>query len=51
MFNRTRIVNIYAHSGSEKKNERERFYNNDLPYTLPTAHADMILAGDFNCIL
>jgi exonuclease III len=51
MFNGTRIVNIYAPSGAENKNERERFYNNDLTHILPTAHADMILAGDFNCIL
>ena len=31
--------------------ERETFYNTDLTYILPTAHADMIVAGDFNCIL
>jgi exonuclease III len=51
MFNRTWILNIYAPSGAEKKNERERFYNNDLTYILPTVHSNMIIAGDFICIL
>ena len=27
------------------------FYNNDLTYILQPAHAGMILAGDFNCVL
>jgi len=45
------IVNIYAPSGAEKKNERETFYGTDLTYILPTTHAGMFLAGDFNCIL
>jgi exonuclease III len=51
ILNGTWIVNIYAPSGAEKKNERETFYNSDLTYILPTTHADMILADDFNCIL
>ena len=51
ILNGTWIVNIYAPSGAEKKNERETFYNTDLTYILPTAQADMILAGDFNCTL
>ena len=42
---------IYAPSGAEKKAERERFYTNDLPHILPTTKSDMLLAGDFNCIL
>jgi exonuclease III len=49
--NGTWIVNIYAPSGAEKKNGRESFYNTDLTYILHTTHADMIIAGDFNCIL
>jgi exonuclease III len=51
MLNGTWIINIYAPSGAEKKKEREKFYNNDITYLLPTTRADMILAGDFNCIL
>ena len=30
---------------------RERFYNNDPPYILPTTQTTPILAGEFNCIL
>jgi hypothetical protein len=51
ILNGTWIVNIYAPSGAEKKNERETFYNTDLTYILPTTHADIILAENFNCIL
>jgi len=46
-----RIVNIYAPSGSEKRREREAFYNEEIVTLLPTAHTEMILAGDFNCVL
>jgi hypothetical protein len=45
------LINIYAPSGSERKQERESFYNTDLPYLLPGYHTDIILAGDFNCVL
>ena len=31
-FNGTWIVNIYAPSGTEKKQEREHFYNSELTY-------------------
>jgi exonuclease III len=51
IFNGTWIVNIYAPLGAEKKTERERFYTNDLTYMLPTKHTEIILAGNFNCIL
>ena len=50
-FNGTWIVNIYAPSGTEKKQEREHFYNSELTYILPMTYAEIILAGDFNCIL
>jgi exonuclease III len=50
-LNGTWIINTYAPSGTEKKNERENFCNTDLTYTLPTAKAEVILAGDFDCIL
>ena len=51
IFNGTWILSIYAPSGAEKKTERERFYTNDLTQLLPTTHTELILAGDFNCIL
>jgi hypothetical protein len=44
----TRIVNIYASSGTAKRQERETFYNSDFPGIL---HAVDILGGDFNCVL
>jgi exonuclease III len=50
-FSGTCTVNICALSGAEKKDERETSYSNDLPYLLPTPRADLILAGDFNCVL
>jgi hypothetical protein len=45
------LINIYTPSGSERKHERESFYNTDLPYLLPSYHTDIILAEDFNCVL
>jgi exonuclease III len=50
-INRTCFVNIYAPSGAERRKEREYFYNSELPPLLPTYGNDMILAGDFNCVL
>jgi hypothetical protein len=45
------IVNIYAPSGSEKRREREAFYNEEVATLLPPTVTEMILAGDFNCVL
>jgi exonuclease III len=51
LFNETRIINIYAPSGSEKKREREEFYTDHVA-RLPTHSGEnMVLAGDFNCVL
>ena len=33
------------------KNERIRSHNNDLPYLLPTAKHEIIIAGNINCVL
>jgi len=44
-------INIYAPSGTAKRQEREAFFNNDLPYILGTASDDILLGGDFNCVL
>jgi exonuclease III len=49
-FNDIKIVNIYALSGSEKKRERDDFYNNDVALLLVHPNPHMILAGDFNCV-
>jgi hypothetical protein len=45
------IVNIYAPSGAERRAERGQFFNTELMYILPQTNADVILAGDFNCII
>jgi exonuclease III len=50
-FNDIKIVNIYAPSGSERKRERDDFYNNDVARLLIHPNPNMILAGDFNCVL
>jgi exonuclease III len=44
------IVNVLAPSGTSKRSEREAF-NNDLTFLLGSAPADILLGGDFNCIL
>jgi len=51
MYNGIRLINVYAPSGAESKQEREWFYNADVPYLLPATERDIILAGDFNCVL
>ena len=47
----TLLVNVYTPSATAKRNEREHFYNTELPYLLRTTPARMILGGDFNCVL
>jgi len=49
-FNGIRIINIYAQSGSEKKREREKYYNGDVARLLMHSSDNVILAGDFNCV-
>jgi exonuclease III len=50
-LNGIRIVNIYAPSGSEKRREREAFYNGEVATLIPPTVTEMILAEDFNCVL
>jgi exonuclease III len=50
-FNGIRIVNIYAPSGAANKQHREQFFNKELTYLLMNNQTDLIIAGDFNCIL
>jgi exonuclease III len=45
------LVNTRAPSGAAKRNDREQFFNNDLTYILRAASENMILGGDFNCVL
>jgi exonuclease III len=50
-YNGISLINLYAPSGSEKKQERESFYNTEVPYLLPGHNTEIILAGDLNCVL
>jgi exonuclease III len=47
----TLLINIYAHSGTSKRHEREYFFNNEVPYLLRSPTARMIIGGDFNCVI
>jgi exonuclease III len=50
-YNGMRIVNIYAPMGTARRTKRERFFNNELPYTIHNAANHTILEGDFNYVL
>lgn len=45
------LINIYASSGTAKKVERENFFTADLAYLLRNALENLLLDGDFNCVL
>jgi len=45
------LVNIYAPSGAAKRNECEQFFNTELSYILRAASENIVLGGDFNCVL
>jgi exonuclease III len=44
------IINVYAPSGAEKRNEREAFLNKDITHLLPQVNNIIIMAGDCNCV-
>jgi len=45
------IVNIYAPSGTAKRTESESFYNAEVPQLLQAGHGEIIIVGDFKCVL
>jgi exonuclease III len=45
------LVNVYAPSGAERKQEREVFFNIDLPQLLRETPSMMLIGSDFNCVL
>ena len=47
----TCIIIIYAPSGTAKRTEREEFFNVDILGLLPLSPIQLIIAGDFNCVL
>jgi exonuclease III len=50
-YNGIWIINLYAPSGAEKRNAQETFYNTEITSLLPSTEKEMIVAGDFNCVL
>jgi len=45
------LINICAPSGAEKKSERETFFNKDILPLLPNTRTEILLAGDFSCVM
>jgi exonuclease III len=45
------LVNIYAPSGTAKRDEREHFYNTDFPKLLRFDHPHILIGGYFNCAI
>ena len=45
------LINVYATSGTAMKQEREHFFNSELPYLLTGETGYIIMGGDCNCIL
>ena len=51
VYHNTYFINVYAPSGTNKRKERNDFYQNELPYLFRTLPSQYILGGDFNCVL
>ena len=49
--NNVTLCNVYAHSGTAFRAERERFLNSTIAYYLRHNTPNVILAGDFNCVI
>lgn len=45
------LVNLYAPSGTNKRQLRNVFYNEELPYLIRSLPQKLILGGDYNCVL
>ena len=45
------FLNVYAPSGSNRKNEREELFNNEILYYLRNSLGNTIFGGDLNCII
>jgi len=50
LFKDTWIMNIYAASGAEKRQERDAFFTHDLAHLFPASSSDLLLAADLNCV-
>lgn len=47
----TKIINIYAPSGAQAKNQREVFYAETIAPLFDQPTENILIGGDFNCIL
>jgi len=45
------IVNTYVPSGTARRTEMEEFFNEGIIGLLHTSPTNLLLAGDFNCLL
>lgn len=45
------IINVYAHSGSQARNERTHLFTNEILHFIPPNCSQIILGGDFNCVI
>jgi len=50
-YNGLLVINVYAASGTARRTDRESFYNCELTCLLEAASHNVILEGDFNCVL
>ena len=50
-FREVWIINLYAPSGTAMKQQRERFFNCELPFLLTGEMGHILLGGNFNCLL
>jgi len=44
------LVNVYAPTGAERKQDREVFFNIDLPQLLLETPSMMLIGSDNNCV-
>lgn len=47
----TTVVNIYAPSGNTAREERAKFFKSDLMFLLKANPAEVLIGGDFNCVI
>lgn len=49
--NNVLMINLYLPSGTNKRQERELFITNELPFYLRHNYDAILIGGDFNCVL
>lgn len=50
--NDVNYVNVYAHSGSDKRKERDDLFRNSItPHVVKPGCSHTVIGGDFNCVL